>query len=190
MDDRRYFSLCFHALMIRPESLLLSSVNFNTEVPAQPLIKEHSHGVMVRRIMENIPWFHRSFPLLSSSLCWFLSVTKHWCDEVWHSNAADNVLGLLVLLGNVNITSKAIWHRMSTEVICRPVNSWSVGLNDASHPGSWVGSQGVGTLALLYQRVLSQPYFSSHCSDSAWPLWSDNLLSMLKLLENHFLGWI
>lgn len=45
--------------MIRPESLLLSSVlssvNFNTEVPAQPLIKEHSHGVMVRRIMENIP---------------------------------------------------------------------------------------------------------------------------------------
>lgn len=38
--------------MIRPESLLLSSVlssvNFNTEVPAQPLIKEHSHGVMVK----------------------------------------------------------------------------------------------------------------------------------------------
>lgn len=112
---------CFLALLIRPEShLLSSSVHFDAAVPAQLLIKgiESQHcGEIDHR--KHIPWFH-----VSVSLLLFLPFTDSFLlpsTDMMRCAAAD-VLRLLVSLGNISISSKATQHRRA-EVTRGPTNS-------------------------------------------------------------------
>lgn len=98
----------FLALLIRPESRLHSSlVNFNTVVPAEPLIKEVESRLCGKTDhRKHIPWFHISFSLL---LCLpfadsFLlpSTNVMRCDTSMLLTTFD-VLSLLVSLGNISI---------------------------------------------------------------------------------------